>query len=123
VRPMRKFLIAVALVAMSAPVVAQGASSEVTKPTHASALRVAMNEVVILRYRTALKLKAEQEKYWPAVASALRTLAREPELNEEAVRRFLPAASALYAILDDRQKETAMSLIHKAGLTEYASLF
>jgi len=83
----------------------------------------AMSEVAIMRYRTALKLKAEQAKYWPAVASALRALAREPEVNEAAVRRFAPAASALFSRLDDEQKRTAMGLVQQAGLQQYASLF
>jgi len=86
-------------------------------------LQTAMSEAAIARYRIALKLKAEQVKYWPAVASALRVLAREPQINEAAVRRFAPAASALFASLDEDQKRTAMSLVQRAGLQQYASLF
>lgn len=86
-------------------------------------MKVAMSEVAIMRYRAALRLKAEQEKYWPAVASALRRLAREPQVDEAAVRRFAPAASALFASLDDSQKQTAMQLVQRAGLTQYASVF
>lgn len=88
-----------------------------------SMFQSAMGEVAIMRYRAALKLKAEQAKYWPAVASALRALAREPEVNEAAVRRFAPAASALFARLDEDQKRTAMGLVQQAGLQQYASLF
>lgn len=83
----------------------------------------AMSEVAIMRYRAALKLKAEQVKYWPAVANALRALAREPQVNEAAVRRFAPAASALFARLDDEQKQTAMNLVQRAGLQQYAAMF
>ena len=36
-----------------------------------------------MRYRAALKLKAEQARYWPAVANALRALAREPQMRVE----------------------------------------
>ena len=50
-------------------------------------------------------------------------LAREPQVNEAAVRRFAPAASALFARLDEDQKRTAMSLVQQAGLQQYASLF
>lgn len=122
---MRKLPIAIAfVVAMCAPVAAQEVGSEAApKPVHVSALKVAMSEVAIMRYRTALRLKAEQEKYWPAVASALRRLAREPQVDEAAVRRFAPAASALFASLDDSQKQTAMQLVQRAGLTQYASVF
>lgn len=93
------------------------------KPARFSTIRAAMSEVAILRYRAALKLKAHQEQYWPAVASALRVLAREPQINEAAVRRFAPAASALFASLDDSQKQTAMHLVQRAGLTQYAAMF
>jgi len=92
-------------------------------PKKLSMFQSAMSEVAIMRYRTSLKLKAEQAKYWPAVANALRVLAREPQLNEAAVRRFAPAASALFASLDEDQKRTAMGLVQKAGLQQYASLF
>lgn len=122
---MRKLSIAFAMVvALSAPAFAQDIGGvEAAKPARVSALKVAMSEVAILRYRAALKLTAAQEKYWPAVASALRALAREPQINEAAVRRFAPAASALFANLDDHQKQVAMGLVQRAGLTQYASLF
>ena len=121
---MRKLSIAFAfVVAMSVPAFAQDASVDAAKPARVSALKVAISEVAILRYRAALKLTAAQEKYWPAVASALRALAREPKVTEAAVRRFAPAASALFANLDNHQKQVAMGLVQKAGLTQYASLF
>jgi hypothetical protein len=134
---MRKFPIAIASVvatltiAASSPVFAQdftgslGASpAETAAPKKKpSMFQSAMSEVAIMRYRSALKLKAEQMKYWPAVANALRVLAREPEVNEAAVRRFAPAASALFASLDEDQKRTAMNLVQQAGLQQYAALF
>ena len=134
VRIMRKLPIAIAFVvmSMSAPVVAQEASSSIAqetaveapaKPAHVSMFRAAMSEVAILRYRSALKLKAEQEKYWPAVASALRALAREPQVTEASVRRFAPAVAPLLATLDDNQRQVAMTIAQKAGLTQYASAF
>jgi hypothetical protein len=122
-------VVAVLAIAVSAPasaqdaVMFQGAETAAPAPKKLSVYQSAMSEVAILRYRTALKLKAEQQKYWPAVASALRALAREPQINEAAVRRFAPAASALFARLDDQQKQTAMSLVQRAGLQQYASLF
>ena len=88
-----------------------------------SAWRSALTEVAIARYRIALKLTAEQERYWPAVASALRHLARLPEINEAAVRRVAPSVSPLIAHLDDRQKQVAMNLVANSGLSQYASLF
>ncbi len=125
---MRKFQLAIALVvAMSAPVAAQEVTASVApieataKPAHVSALKIAMSEVAILRYRVALKLKAEQEQYWPAVATALRALAREPNVDEAAVRRFAPAVQPLLVTLDESQKQVAKGLVQKAGLTQYAS--
>jgi hypothetical protein len=114
---------------MSAPVAAQEVTASAApyeapaKPAHVSAFKIAMSEVAILRYRAALKLKAEQEKYWPAVASALRALAREPDVNEAVVRRFAPAVQPLLVTLDENQKQVAMGIVQKAGLTQYASMF
>lgn len=124
---MRKFPIAIALlVVMSAPVAAQEITASTgmettAKPARVSALKIAMSEVAILRYRVALKLKAEQEQYWPAVATALRALAREPNVDEAAMRRFAPAVQPLLVTLDDSQKQVAKGLVQKAGLTQYAS--
>ena len=134
VRKMRKLPIAIASVvatlaiSVSAPVSAQdftaSVGTEVAAPQKKiSMYQSAMSEVAIMRYRAALKLKAEQAKYWPAVASALRALAREPQVNEAAVRRFAPAASALFARLDEDQKRTAMGLVQQAGVQQDASLF
>ncbi|WP_253711457.1 hypothetical protein [Bradyrhizobium sp. WD16] len=88
-----------------------------------SVWRIAASEVAITRYRAALKLSAAQEKYWPAVASALRTLARLPRVDEDAVRRVAPSVQPLLASLDDRQRQVAMNLVQRAGLAQYASLF
>lgn len=110
--------IAVALMSMSAPVVAQEASV----PAKVSTLRIAMSEVAIMRCHAALRLKAEQEKYWPAVVAALRALSRGP-VTEEAVRRAAPSVTPLLETLDDRQRQVAMNFAQRAGLTQYASLF
>ncbi|MBN8967215.1 MAG: hypothetical protein J0G95_01945 [Rhizobiales bacterium] len=123
---MRKLPIAIALVAlsMSAPAFAQEAdfAEPAAKPTRVSVLRSAISEVAILRYRAALKLKADQEKYWPAVANALRALSREP-VTEAAVRRVAPQVQPLLNSLDDHQRQVAMSIAQRAGLTQYAALF
>jgi hypothetical protein len=119
---MRLARLALALLVLSgAPAMAQEA---IPAPAgKVSAWRAALTEVAIARYRIALKLTAEQEKYWPAVASALRHLARLPEINEAAVRRVAPSVSPLLAHLDDRQKQVAMNLVANSGLSQYASLF
>jgi hypothetical protein len=88
-----------------------------------SALRRVASEVAILRYRTALKLTAAQEKYWPAAASALRALARQAQLDETVVRRYAPAVKPLIASLNDQQRQVAMGLAQQAGLAQYAAMF
>ena len=126
---MRQLQIAlVLLIATSAPLAAQEFNQETSleapaATTRVSAWRIAMSEVAIARYRMALKLTAAQEKYWPGVASALRALARMQQIDENAVRRVAPSMSPLIASLDDHQKQVAMSLVQKAGLAQYASLF
>lgn len=126
---MRQLKIAlVFFVAMSAPLAAQeldqnSIAAPAAQTTKVSAWRIAVSEVAIARYRVALKLTAAQEKYWPGVASALRALARMQQIDENAVRRVAPSISPLLASLDDHQKQTAMSLVQKAGLAQYASLF
>lgn len=129
---MRQYGIAlVVLAALSAPVAAQEYTSSIAPAAEApsqpqgkvSIWRVAASEVAIARYRAALKLTAAQEKYWPAVASALRTLARLPRVDEDAVRRVAPSVQPLLATLDDHQRQVAMNLVQRAGLGQYAALF
>lgn len=128
---MRQYGIAlVFLAAMSAPLAAQDmpsmmptAEAPAQPQGKVSVWRIAASEVAIARYRAALKLTAAQEKYWPAVASALRTLARLPRVDEDAVRRVAPSVQPLLASLDDRQRQVAMNLVQRAGLAQYAALF
>lgn len=120
---MQQIRLALALLVLcGAPAMAQEAY-ETAPATKVSAWRIALSEVAIARYRVALKLTAEQEKYWPAVAGALRHLARLPEINEAAVRRVAPSMSPLISHLDDHQKQVAMNLVSSSGLGQYASLF
>jgi hypothetical protein len=101
------------------------ANSSATSGTEAkpSFARRVVSEVVIMRYRAALKLTAAQAKYWPAAAAALRGLARQAQVDEAAVRRYAPSIKPLIASLDDQQKQVAMGLAQQAGLAQYASLF
>lgn len=93
----------------------------------------------ISRIKNELNLSAEQRAYWPPVEVALRTLARQkakevqPAQNEGFVQRVsnrvyeyaLDAAALarigaavrpLVKVLDDRQKQTAISLCQEMGL-------
>ncbi len=92
-------------------------------------------QIDIAYVKTMLRLTAEQERYWPPVESALRTLAQrhteaEPSgfvhrisrrvvsivLDSAAVERLAVSARPLIAVLDDEQKRTALTLAQQMGL-------
>lgn len=100
--------------------------------TEASQLATSVN---IDRIKSALKLTPAQERFWPAVESALRDLGRQqaqPEqagfvrrisrrvvsvvLNSAAVQRLAVAARPLIAVLDEEQKRVAVGLAYEMGL-------
>ena len=93
----------------------------------------------IPRIKSVLKLTAEQQAYWPAVESALRTLSRQkvteqssPEgeglvrrvsnrvyayaLDAAALARIGAAVRPLVKVLDNRQKSDAIALCNEMGL-------
>jgi hypothetical protein len=91
--------------------------------------------VNIDRIRSTLKLTPAQERFWPAVETALRDLGHRQAnasqdgivrrlsrrvvsvvLNTAAVQRLAAAAKPLIAALDDNQKRTAVGLAHEMGL-------
>lgn len=109
------------LLTAAAPAIAQ--EGELSPPAKASIWRMALSEAAIARYRSALALTAEQERFWPAAAAALRALLRMPQIDDEAVRRIAPAINPLVASLDDRQRQIAMDLARRAGLSQYAAMF
>ena len=90
----------------------------------------------IARLKAALRLTPAQQKYWPAVESALRSLGRS-EANASgrgwtkragaavgsanAVRRVAAAARPLVSVLDERQKQDGMQVIRALGFSSLAS--
>lgn len=90
----------------------------------------------IARIKSALKLNPAQLRYWPAVESALRRVAREQQqrasadglirrirqrvvsvvLTGAAIKRLATAARPLIARLDDNQKLTAVQMAQQMGL-------
>ncbi len=91
--------------------------------------------VNIDRIKNTLKLTPAQERFWPAVESALRQLGRPHAksdqdgfvrrisrrvvsvvLDSAAVQRLAVAARPLIAALDDEQKRVAVGLAHEMGL-------
>jgi hypothetical protein len=90
----------------------------------------------IARLKAALKLTASQQKYWPAVESALRRVGRrEASASDkgwakragaavgqaDAVRRVAAAARPLISVLDEKQKESGMRVIRALGFSSLAS--
>jgi len=99
----------------------------------ASELAAAQPRIDIGRIKSVLKLTPEQQPYWAPVESALRGLAREQDQSEgfmrrishrvvsvmldgAAIARIGVAARPLVRVLDDRQKQDAISLCHEMGL-------
>ena len=91
----------------------------------------------IAQLRAALKLTAEQQRHWPAVASALRGLSRKSAnsdnaqgyaqrasaavISADAIRRVASAARPLIASLTEQQKAAGMAVIRASGLASLAS--
>ena len=113
------------------PEQASGNTGPVIKETH------------IARLRAALNLKPEQQRHWAPVESALRALARQQSrdvsgaglvqrISDKAsamagtavkLKRLASAAAPLIRVLDDSQKQSAMSYVHGAGFGHLAAAF
>jgi hypothetical protein len=92
--------------------------------------------VNIDRIKSVLRLTPEQQRYWPAVESALRDLGHRHQpttenasfvrrvssrvvsvvLDSAAVTRLAAAARPLILALNDEQRHVALSLAHEMGL-------
>jgi hypothetical protein len=103
----------------------------------------AIKEAHIERLRTALSLKPEQQRHWGPVAAALRALARQQNkaasgngfvsrMGERAtgaaataiyLRRLASAAAPLIRVLDETQKQRAMSFVSSSGFGHLAAAF
>lgn len=102
-----------------------------------------ISESHIARLRASLSLKPEQQRYWGPVESALRALARQQgreasgggfvsRMSERAssvagtavqLRRLASAAAPLIRVLDDNQKQRAMSFAQSSGFGHLAAAF
>ena len=104
-----------------------------TASASAAELSVAQPHIDIGRIKSVLKLTPEQQPYWTPVETALRGLAREQDQSEGFIRRIShrvvsvmldgvaiarigAAARPLVRVLDDRQRQDAISLCHEMGL-------
>jgi zinc resistance-associated protein len=100
-----------------------------------SASHIVLNEGHIAHLRATLRLTPDQEKYWPPVAAALRSVIREqrgeaagsehyqlasmtsrPALDSSKIQRVTSAAMPLLATLSAEQKRHAMRFARSIGL-------
>ena len=79
--------------------------------------------VNISRIKHTLHLRPEQERYWPAVESALRAVGHARHgavvsvvLDQPSIQRVASAARPLIAVLDFRQLQAASGLCDQMGL-------
>jgi len=92
--------------------------------------------VNIARIKSALHLRPDQERYWPAVEAALHAVARHQQASNEhagfvrrissrvvsivldnaAIARLAAAARPLIAVLDQEQMQAASGLADEMGL-------
>jgi hypothetical protein len=80
----------------------------------------------ISRFKAALRLTAEQERHWPAVAAALRSMRLgnrmvEVAANAFGVRRLVSAARPLFESLNDDQKLVALRLVESLGFGAFVA--
>ncbi len=101
----------------------------------------AIKEAHIARLRNVLNLTADQQRHWAPVEAALRALARQQAKDEAGaglvqrmsnrartvagtavqLRRLASAAAPLVRVLNDGQKQNAISFIQSAGFGHLAS--
>jgi len=107
--------------------------------TGTSQRRVVVTDGQIARLRAALKLTSDQQRYWPAVESALRGLARRQQndrgsdgmvrraaaaaVDANVVRRVVSAAGPLISVLDEQQKQAGMRVVQALGFGHLAAAF
>jgi hypothetical protein len=78
------------------------------------------------RMKTALALTAEQEEYWPAIASELRTLGKvlkgkgEKQVDNDTMQRLYWAAAPLISRLSYEQKMKVKQMARLMGLNQVA---
>jgi hypothetical protein len=83
----------------------------------------------IERMKTALALTAEQEEYWPAIATELRALGKvmkvhkgqNVSLDNDTIQRLYWAAAPLISRLSWQQKEKVKQMAHIMGLHQVAA--
>jgi hypothetical protein len=117
----------------------QAASYEQSVPEHGAPI---LTEAHIARLKSTLHLTPGQHAYWAPVEAALRALAREQRrevagsmlsrMSDSAsamagtamgIRRLAAAAGPLIRVLDDDQKQRAMTLARRFGFERLIASF
>ena len=103
-------------------------------------------EAGIARFKAALRLKPEQQRHWPRVEAALRSMANDGDkvevadaqpgfirrtvnragelaMNASSMRRLVSAAQPLVKSLDQEQKREAITLARSMGFGQLAARF
>jgi hypothetical protein len=78
------------------------------------------------RLKAALRLTREQERHWPAVATALRHVrlgnqATAVAVNALGLQELVSAARPLFQSLDDNQKLVALRLVDSLGFGAFVA--
>ena len=101
-----------------------------------------MSLAQVSRLKSALKLTAAQQQFWPAIERAFHEISQAQEaatsqsfvqgvksrvasigLNALALRRLASAAYPLIRTLDDEQKQSGLAFARSAGLHSVAAAF
>jgi len=110
---------------LSAPTAVHAEESKSVERQYARAGGL-MSEAHIRRFKSALRLTAEQERHWPAVASVLRTMrlgnrAAVMVTNAMSLQRLVSVARPLFHSLDDGQKQVALRLVQSLGFGPFVA--
>ncbi len=108
---------------------ASASAQEAYYESRSSGQASGLNEGHIARLRAALRLTPDQQRYWPAVAAALRNYIHaqrgegytQRASSAYSAARIAAAARPLVARLSDEQKQAAMNLAGSVGLSHLAS--
>ncbi|MDI3468477.1 MAG: hypothetical protein OJF62_000540 [Pseudolabrys sp.] len=106
-----------------------GVASGLTVAANAFEVTTSQSRIDIPRIKSVLKLTPQQQAYWPPVEAALRKLAHDQmqvdglfqrikavALDAQTIARIGAAARPLVRVLDERQKQDAVSLCYEMGL-------
>jgi hypothetical protein len=110
------------------------AAKRASRPAPAAQPRTLFNDAQIASIKTRLKLTESQERYWPAVAQALRAIewrrakaasarAQSIDPNSPEVQQLKSAAIPLVLSMREEQKQEVRMLAHTMGLSQVAAQF